>query len=149
MALNPAQIKNAQFLAQILTQGVFPIQPDIPIDLALNFSGVENIRQYVGTFTPNNDYVIIDAGLIEATSFNFLIAICDKQMNLTVSLPISSFVVAMQRFNFTCWTPSSSPNNWPTGLFIDGRVGPNPGNIPMPQGQTLNYQIITGKATLT
>ena len=120
---------------------------DLMACIPLNFSNVSNIKQFNGSYVPSNDYVMLASGLLVSNTFNFIIALCDSQLDLTLSFQKSGFSLALQKFAFQAW--ALDPLNFVSSIFIDGRTSPNPGNTPMPQGVAVNYSIITGQGTVS
>jgi hypothetical protein len=117
----------------------------LPVKVPLSFAGVSNISVLTGTYTPNDDYRYLIQSPIAAP--NFIAVLCDGQLTLTSTFMKSLACYAVMRFGFFSWV--MDPANLLTGLFIDGRTGPNPGNTPMPQGVPVNYTLISGQATIS
>jgi hypothetical protein len=149
MAANPSVINNCYFKASASTPMVSPLVETILANVSLNFGSLTGLKVTNGSFTPANNYLEPFAGLTIDTTFNFLICLCDAQLNLfTVTTGSGvALVMPVKRFGFFSWV--LDPANYLTTLYIDGRTQPNPGNTPMPQGQLVNYTFITGQANIS
>ncbi len=98
-------------------------------------------------YTPNNDYRYLLQNIQAAKAPNFLILLCDSPMSITMNYANNAASWAVNRFSFMSWVPD--PNNLLQGIFIDGRLNPNPSVSVMTQGVLCNYSLLSGQAVIT
>lgn len=147
MALSQPSISGVQFQARISQQILSPFADNRNIVLPLTFSGVQNLQVLSGSYSPNNDYLMLLSGLTAQTSPNFIFVLCDSQLNLTCEFQKSNFNIPIQRMGFFSFV--KDPGNFIASMFMDGRLTPNPGNSPMPQGQPVNYTLVVAQAVIS
>lgn len=146
MSAAQASISSASFAATIRPNFVQPASDIFSLKIPLNFSDVSEVNYYNGSFTPNNNaFYIIDLMIAEKAP-NFMIVICDAQLNIYAHKKLTGYVlggVQVMRYGFFSWFHDAS--DYLDTLFLDGRtasVGP------MTQSVGVNYTIITGRGTI-
>jgi hypothetical protein len=142
-----AYVASAVFSAMIKPDSVAPLSDPFPFKLPINFDSVSEVSIFNGKYTPTNDFVYIFNGLLATKSPNWMLVICDAQMNLYLqrasgNVPLNWFPII--RFGFFSWLQDNT--DFVNLLMIDGRtVLPQP----MIQAVPVNYTIITGKGVLS
>lgn len=147
MPLQAPSVTNCSFAALIKPAIVAPGQENLPLNIPLNFSAVSNIQVYNGTYTPSNDMLSIFSGLLAAQAPNFVIILCDAQLNILMANSLgANFIADMPIKRFGFFSVIQDPANFLVSLTLFGMAA---ANSPMPQGVPVNYTIITGIATIT
>lgn len=146
MALKQASVQNCSFVATVNPSIVAPGVESLPLNIPLNFSSVANVQVYTGTFTPANDQLTVFTGLLVGAAPNFIIVLCDAQLNLIVeNSNAANFInnYPVKRFGF--FSSVIDATSFIQQLQLNGLAA---GNSPMPQGVPVNYTIITGQAVI-
>lgn len=112
----------------------------------MTFSSISQIQTFSGTFTPSDSYLYLAQGMTISNAPNFLIVSCHGQLDMTLSFQKNAMAMPVMSVGFFSWI--LDPSNLVTGIYIDGRIAPNPGNTPMPQGLPVDYTVIIGQATI-
>lgn len=143
----PQTITKAQFTATVAMGGVAPLSVISQMTIPMSFDSVQHMKNMTGQYTPNNDYLYLQQNIQAPSAPNFLILLCDSPMAITLSYANNAASWLVNRFSFLSWV--QDPNNPLQGIFIDGRLNPNPGVSVMAQGVACNYSLLTGQANIT
>ncbi len=152
MPFTPPGIVGTSFKSKIYPSVISPFVNSIPINFDFTFNEMSNLIVQTDSYTPNNDYATLMTGLTADTSPNFIMFLCDRQANLRVDatspgsggylmlndMPVSKFLF----LPFLIQPPTS----YVTTIYLIGRTN-DP--VPMEQGVTVNYTMITGRANIT
>jgi hypothetical protein len=145
MTINAASITKSSFNATIINGTVSPLVSSTPVNLPLVFKDVKNIREFNGSFTPNNDYKYIFQNLTFEDAPTFIIIICDGHMNVTINHSnTNSKIQSVKRFSFI--SVVEDPLNFIQNFYLEGRTS---SPSPMTQGETVNYTIFIGQGDLS
>lgn len=148
MTLIPATITNALLSMNVNPATVSPLTEALTVREPINFGSVANLQVINGTFTPANNVLPLQPGGFNATNApNFIIVICDAQLNITISgssvdyvpvLPVQKVAVIM--------TPQLA-GNYVSTVQLSGSTAP--AAVAMAQGTPVNYTVIMGQATIS
>lgn len=149
MGMTPPVISNVNFSLVVSEYSHDSLDETIRMKLPISFTDAAHVYRFMGSYTPNNDYLYLFSGYTLTNAPNFMIAICDSAtpMSLSCQFQKSNLNIQVQRFSLFSWV--MDPLNFCVGCFIDGRLQPNPGNTPLVQGQAINYELIIGQATIS
>lgn len=138
-------ISQALFQANIKLDTVAPLADVFNLRHPLNFEQVSNVEVINGTFVTENNYLYLFQGLANVNAPEWMIIVCDGQMNLVAAKSQSGafFSMPVNRFSFLSWQGDAF--DFLSSIYIDGRTS---SPIPMSQGATINYTIIMGRGRL-
>lgn len=148
MTLIPATITNALLSMNVNPATVSPLTEALVVKEPINFAGIANLQVINGTFTPANNVFPLKPGGFDATNTpNFIIVICDAQLNIIVSGSIVDYVPFLPVQKVAVIMTPQLAGNYVSSVNLSGST--NPAAIAMAQGTPVNYTIIYGQATIS
>ncbi len=146
----PATITSTSF-SSIISQAILNSATNVTtIRRLLNFDDVSALLSFEGSYTPSDEFITLNTPLWgQDVAPNFVIALADKPLNINYTYNDNTGIFIPQFYPLHVHLMPLAPINprFITNINLDGRLSYNP--IPMQQGVLVNYQIITGRATIT
>ena len=146
MALTAPSIQQANLSMNISPSVITPLLESIPVNLPINFTSMVNLEVLSGSYTPNNDTLSLASSIPTPSAPNFLLLICDKQLNLTVKSGANVLVAQNPVFKVFFSTLVGSNGYAITDILFDGQTSDL---NPMPQHVLVNYTLVYGQATIS
>ena len=145
MSLTSPTITSASFNMTVNPSVVTPLNSILSTPVPINFNSVANLQIFSGTFTPANNILNIATSIQLASAPNFVVLICDAQLNLTVKSGANILInsVPVNKIQVITLTPSSTYNV--TDILFDGTTA---ALQPMTQSVAVDYTVIVGQAVI-
>jgi hypothetical protein len=143
-------ISNCEFsiVGEFLTNaGVFQ---GFNIGKILGFTNISLLKTYQGTFSPANNFLLIDNYGSQVNAPNFLVIVSDSQLNIIDSIGTDPFNMSVN--NLAVIPLVDSAATFVDSIYIDGRTiagGLVSTLVPMPQGVPVDFYILAIRATVS
>jgi hypothetical protein len=146
MAVTDAKVSNFLLQLKVFPSILSRITKSAEIKLPYSFSSVEMVREFSGTYTPDNDLKTIWS-VAEDEDPNFMMLILDKPANLFIqNQNLDPNIYQPVRNIFMMNFDSGVSFRKPLGIILDGTEAASPA---MQQGVAVNYYLLGVRATVT
>lgn len=129
---------NFQQQDSVLPSGVPVKSANTAIGRLLMSAAPSAIHEYSGTFTPNNDYVVVHQWVTHPDA-SLVIVITDKPVGIQVAGSVITPITGCTIDKIAVFRLSKFIQGVETSLYLDGRPGTNTGAVA--QGVALNWYV--------